>query len=66
MLDRAGGKKLSSLIGQLPKTWGSPTMSPYCPDDKKYAVVDALVEEYRSLADRGEKFSDRRLSISSP
>ena len=44
MLDRAGGKKLSALYDGLPKTWGSPTMAPYCPDDKKYAVVEAMVE----------------------
>ena len=26
------------------KSWGSPTMAPYCPDDKKYAVVEAMVK----------------------
>src|SRR5580692_8205424 len=55
MLDRAGGKKLSALIGELPKTWGSPTMSPYCPDDKKYAVVEALTKDYSELKARGGK-----------
>ena len=53
MLDRAGGKKMSALYDGLPKTWGSPTMAPYCPDDKKYAVVDALVKEYTDLAAQG-------------
>src|SRR5215813_13512289 len=55
MLDRAGGKKLSSLYDGLPKTWGSPTMSPFCPDDKKYAVVEALVKDYSDMAAKGEK-----------
>ncbi|HEY4112504.1 MAG TPA: phosphomannomutase/phosphoglucomutase [Rhizomicrobium sp.] len=55
MLDRAGGRKMSELVAGLPKTWGSPTMAPYCPDDKKYAVVDALVKEYSDLHARGEK-----------
>jgi len=55
MLDRAGGKSLSSLYGGLPKTYGSPTMAPECPDDKKYAVVAALTKEYSSLKDKGEK-----------
>src|SRR6201999_1398389 len=49
MMDRAGGKKLSALYDGLPKTYGSPTMAPFCPDDKKYAVVDALTKEYSSL-----------------
>jgi phosphomannomutase/phosphoglucomutase len=54
MLDRAGGKSLSSLYDGLPKTYGSPTMAPECPDDKKYAVVEALTKEYFSLKEKGE------------
>jgi phosphomannomutase/phosphoglucomutase len=55
MLDRAGTTKLSALYDGLPKTWGSPTMAPECPDDKKYAVVDALVKDYSELAAKREK-----------
>jgi phosphomannomutase/phosphoglucomutase len=55
MLDRIGGKKLSALYDGLPKSWGSPTMAPECPDDKKYAVVEALVQDYSDLAAKGEK-----------
>jgi phosphomannomutase / phosphoglucomutase len=55
MLDRAGDKSMSALYNGLPKTYGSPTMAPECPDDKKYAVVDALTKEYSSLEERGEK-----------
>ena len=61
MLDRAG-KKLSTLVGELPKTWGSPTMSPHCPDDKKYAVVDALTKEYEALAAKGEKILGQKIA----
>jgi phosphomannomutase/phosphoglucomutase len=53
MLDRAGGKKLSALYDGLPQSWGSPTMAPYCPDERKYAVVDALVKDYTDLAAKG-------------
>ena len=53
MLDRAGGKKLSALYDGLPKTWGSPTMAPFCPDDKKYAVVEAMVKEYTGAEGQG-------------
>ena len=55
MLDRAGGKKMSALVAGLPKTWGSPTMAPFCPDDRKYAVVDAITQEFEGLKARGEK-----------
>jgi phosphomannomutase/phosphoglucomutase len=55
MLDRAGGATMSSLVDGLPKTWSSPTMAPFCPDEKKYAVVDALTKEFENLKARGEK-----------
>jgi phosphomannomutase/phosphoglucomutase len=55
MLDRAQGKRMSELVAGLPKTWSSPTMAPECPDDRKYAVVDALVKEFFDVKARGEK-----------
>jgi phosphomannomutase/phosphoglucomutase len=55
MLDRAGGKKMSALHDGLPKTYGSPTMAPKCPDDKKYGVVDEIISAYQSAYRRGEK-----------
>jgi phosphomannomutase/phosphoglucomutase len=55
MLDRAGTKRMSELVAELPKTWGSPTMAPYCPDTEKYRVVDEIVAEYTALKARGEK-----------
>ncbi len=61
MLDRAGGQKLSALYDALPKTWGSPTMAPYCPDDKKYAVVEALVKDYSDMAAKGEKLLGQKI-----
>jgi len=61
MLDRAGGAKLSALYDGLPNTWGSPTMAPFCPDDKKYAVVDALVKDYSDLAAKGEKLLGQKI-----
>jgi phosphomannomutase/phosphoglucomutase len=53
MLDRAGGRRLSELYDSLPRTWSSPTMSPFCPDDKKYKVVEALTAQYQTLKDQG-------------
>jgi len=55
MMDRNAGKSLSDLKNALPKTWGSPTMSPFCPDDKKYSVVDDVTKKIQSLFDSGEK-----------
>jgi phosphomannomutase / phosphoglucomutase len=61
MLDRAGGKKMSALVAELPKTWGTPTMAPYCADEKKYAVVDAVTKEYEDLKARGEKILGQKI-----
>lgn len=62
MLDRAGGKKMSSLIAELPKTWGTPTMAPFCPDDRKYDVVDAMVKEYSDVQKKGEKILGQKIA----
>ena len=55
MLDRAGEKKMSALYDGLQKTFGSPTMAPHCPDDKKYGVVEEIVAAYTAAKARGEK-----------
>ena len=56
MMDRNPGKKMSELKDALPKTWGSPTMSPHCDDEKKYAVVDGVVKHFEAMQKAGEKF----------
>jgi phosphomannomutase/phosphoglucomutase len=54
MLDRNPGKTMADLRKALPKTWGSPTMSPHCDDEKKYAVVDEVLSHFQSAHGRGE------------
>ncbi len=56
MLDNNPDKKLSDLRKSLPKTWQSPTMSPHCDDEKKYAVVDKVVA---ALSERTEIIGQR-------
>ena len=62
MLDRAGSRRISELINDLPKTWGSPTMAPYCPDERKYQVVDSVTKEYEQLAAKGEKLLGQKIA----
>ncbi|MES1156560.1 MAG: phosphomannomutase/phosphoglucomutase [Alphaproteobacteria bacterium] len=50
MLDRNPDKKLSDLKKALPVTYTSLTMSPHCDDEKKYSIVDRVVEQYQHLA----------------
>lgn len=55
LLDQSDGKTLADLRGDLQDIWSSPTMSPHCPDDKKYAVVEQVKEHYLDLHHRGQK-----------
>jgi phosphomannomutase / phosphoglucomutase len=55
MLDRNPGKSMADLKSALPKTWGSPTMSPHCDDEKKYGVVDKVVKHFEAAKKSGGK-----------
>jgi phosphomannomutase/phosphoglucomutase len=55
LLDRNPGKSMADLKNELPKTWQSPTMSPHCPDEKKYEVVGAVVKRFETAHEKGEK-----------
>ena len=55
MLDRNPGKTMADLRRALPRTWGSPTMSPHCDDEKKYAVVEQVVKAFEDMQARGEE-----------
>jgi phosphomannomutase/phosphoglucomutase len=53
MLDRNPGRSMSDLKNALPKTWGSPTMSPHCADEAKYGVVDTVIKHFQALQTSG-------------
>ena len=42
-------KKMNEVIAQLPKTFQTPTMAPFCKDEEKYKVVDSLVKEIEKI-----------------
>ncbi|CAO4175677.1 Phosphomannomutase/phosphoglucomutase (AlgC) [Methylorubrum populi] len=54
MLDRNPEASMADLYRALPKTWGSPTMSPHCADEVKYGVVAAVTERFQALREAGE------------
>jgi phosphomannomutase / phosphoglucomutase len=61
MLDRAAGKSLADLERELPKTWGSPTMSPHCADEVKYAIVDKITTQYKEAAANGSTVAGQQI-----
>ncbi|MCJ7508593.1 MAG: phosphomannomutase/phosphoglucomutase, partial [candidate division Zixibacteria bacterium] len=46
---------LSQMRNKLPKTWQSPTMAPYCPDNRKYQVVSEITDMYKKANDANER-----------
>jgi phosphomannomutase/phosphoglucomutase len=61
MLDRNPQKSMAELYEALPKTFGSPTMSPHCDDEKKYAVVDKVTERFKTMQAKGELFIGQKI-----
>ena len=61
MLDRNPDKSMADLRRALPKTWGSPTMSPYCADEVKYGVVDRIIAEIQAAAKDGETILGQKI-----
>ncbi len=57
----AGGGRLSELYGSLPPTWLSPTMAPFCPDEKKYEAVAALRRELEARQAAGRRIAGRAI-----
>lgn len=55
MMDRSPDKTMAELKDALPKTWGSPTMSPHCDDEKKYGIVDQVVKHFEAMKAKGEQ-----------
>jgi len=61
MLDRNPGKSLADLYRGLPRTWGSPTMSPHCADEVKYAVADRVLARLKAMLARGETLAGQSI-----
>jgi phosphomannomutase/phosphoglucomutase len=57
MLDRNPGKTMADLYADLPKTWGSPTMSPHCADEVKYAVAQRVLGRFEAMQAAGASFT---------
>ncbi|MFT4714958.1 MAG: phosphomannomutase/phosphoglucomutase [Paracoccaceae bacterium] len=63
MMDRNPDMKMSDLRRALPKTWSSPTMSPYCADTEKYDVLARLVEKLEQLQTLGGRKVDKVVTV---
>ena len=61
LMDRNPDMQMSDLRKALPKTWSTPTMSPYCADTEKYEVLERLVAKLVAKGEAGESFAGRAI-----
>ena len=61
LLDENRDKSMADLRRDLPVTYSSPTMSPYCADDEKYEVLDRIVEKIQVHAADGKLIAGRSI-----
>src|SRR5215468_3841187 len=61
MLERNSGRSLAELSNALPKTWGSPTMSPHCSDETKYDIVEKVKAQFSEAAASGAKVAGQKV-----
>ena len=62
LLDKNSPKKISDLFNELPTTYQSPTMAPYCSDEEKYKVVGTMIKKFKELFERKTKITDKFIS----
>ena len=55
-------KKMSELISELPNTFQTPTMAPFCKDEEKYKVVDDLIKQIEEIKTNKIKIDDQEIS----
>ena len=56
-------KKMEEIFKELPKTYQTPTMAPYCKDEEKYNVVDEMIDKFKNFRNSntlvdGQKIKD--------
>ena len=55
-------KKISEIINELPVTYQTPTMAPFCKDEEKYKVVETLVKKVKELKINNIKVDNQKIT----
>ncbi len=50
---------MSEIINELPNTYQTPTMAPFCKDEEKYQVVEELVNQVEEIKNNKTKIDDQ-------
>ena len=62
LLDDNPSLKMSNLLDQLPVTYQTPTMAPYCSDKEKYKIVDIVTKKFKDLFEKKIKIANKLIS----
>mgnify|MGYP000686946816 FL=1 len=54
-------KKIDEIIKELPKTFQSPTMAPFCKDEEKYKVVKDLVNQINEIKSKNTQIDNQSI-----
>jgi phosphomannomutase/phosphoglucomutase len=55
-------KKMSKIISEIPITYQSPTMAPYCKDEEKYKVVEQMVKQIEQIKNNKTKIDEQEIT----
>ena len=61
LLDKQN-KSMSEIINELPITYQTPTMAPFCSDEEKYKVVENLVNKIKNLKNKNVKIDNQKIT----
>ena len=53
---------MNDIIQELPKTYQTPTMAPFCKDEEKYKVVEDLVKQVEELKQNNTKIDNQTIT----
>ena len=55
-------QKMSEILKELPTTFQSPTMAPFCKDNEKYKVVEDLVQKFTKIKENKIKIDNQEIN----
>ena len=53
---------MAEIIKELPKTYQTPTMAPFCKDEEKYEVISSLVDKIKNIKAKKTKIDDQLIT----
>ncbi len=54
-------KKMNEIVNELPTTFQTPTMAPFCKDEEKYEVVEVLIDEFKKIKQQKIKIDNQEI-----